>query len=73
MAPHDYVPWSEGRDTGAFDRTDLGEVGERARDELATFLEGLDTQASRFVERRAEQRARAAARSNSDETPDIAS
>jgi hypothetical protein len=48
-------------------------LGSRGRDELATFLEGLDAQASRFVERRGEQRARAAARSDSDETPDIAS
>jgi len=56
-----------------FDRTNFGEVGERARDELATFLEGLDIQASRFVERRAEQRVRVAARSDSDETPDVAS
>ena len=46
---------------------------EQARAELATFLEGLDAQASRFVERRAEQRARTAARSDSDATPDIAS
>jgi acyl-[acyl-carrier-protein] desaturase len=56
-----------------FDRTNFDEVGEQARGELATFLEGLDTQASRFVERRAEHRARAAARSDSDDTPDIAS
>jgi acyl-[acyl-carrier-protein] desaturase len=70
---HDDVIMPILRHWDAFDRTDLGEVGEQARDELATFLEGLDTQASRFVERRAEQRARTAARSGSDETPDIAS
>ncbi|NUR06133.1 MAG: acyl-ACP desaturase [Nocardioidaceae bacterium] len=56
-----------------FDRTDLGAVGEQAREELATFLQDLDTQAARFVERRSEQRARAAARADSDATPDIAS
>jgi acyl-[acyl-carrier-protein] desaturase len=45
-----------------FDRTDLGPVGEAAREELATFMAGLDTQASRFVEQRERSRARAAAR-----------
>ena len=70
---HDDVIMPILRHWGVFDRTNLGEVGERARDELATFLEGLDAQASRFVERRTEQRARTAARSDSDETPDIAS
>ena len=44
---------------------------EQAREELATFLEGLDTQASRFVERRSEGRARDAARSEDGENPDI--
>jgi acyl-[acyl-carrier-protein] desaturase len=40
-----------------FDRT-FGEVGERARSELAAFLEGLDAHATSFVERCAENRAR---------------
>src|SRR6476620_853777 len=41
-----------------FDRTDLGPEGERAREELGTFLAALDQQATRFVDRRAENRAR---------------
>ncbi|MBO1768346.1 MULTISPECIES: acyl-ACP desaturase [unclassified Allobranchiibius] len=53
--------------------TGLGPEGEKAREELGAFMAGLDEQASRFVERRAEGRARAAARSETGETPDIAS
>ena len=53
--------------------TGLGPEGEKAREELAAFMAGLDEQATRFVDRRAEGRARAAARSESGETPDIAS
>ncbi len=45
-----------------FERTDLSPAGEKAREELATFLSALDAQASRFEERREERRARAAAR-----------
>jgi acyl-[acyl-carrier-protein] desaturase len=45
-----------------FERTDLGPDGEAAREELATFMAGLDAQASRFVEQRERSRARAAAR-----------
>lgn len=45
-----------------FDRTDLGSVGEQARDELATFMTGLDVQATRFIEQRDKLRAREAAR-----------
>ena len=45
-----------------FDRTDLGPVGEQAREELAQFLAGLDAQATRFVESRDRARARMAAR-----------
>ena len=56
-----------------FERSNFGAVGEQARDELAAFMEGLDTQATRFVERRAENRARVAAQSDTDQTPDIAS
>ena len=70
---HDDVIMPILRHWNVLDRTDLGEVGERAREELATFLAGLDGQATRFVERRAENRARDAARSGSDTTPDIAS
>jgi len=45
-----------------FDLTGLGPVGEAAREELATFIKGLDTQASRFEERRDATAARRAAR-----------
>jgi acyl-[acyl-carrier-protein] desaturase len=45
-----------------FDRTDLGPAGEKAREELASFLSGLDAQATRFVESRERMRAREAAR-----------
>jgi acyl-[acyl-carrier-protein] desaturase len=45
-----------------FDRTDFGPKGERAREELAQFLTGLDAQATRFVESRERARARMAAR-----------
>ena len=53
--------------------TGLGPEGEKAREELAAFMGGLDEQATRFVDRRAEGRARAAARSETGDTPDIAS
>ncbi|GAA4088780.1 acyl-ACP desaturase [Actinomadura miaoliensis] len=45
-----------------FERTDLGPEGEKAREELAEFMTGLDTAAARFEERREERRARQAAR-----------
>jgi acyl-[acyl-carrier-protein] desaturase len=45
-----------------FERTDLGPAGEKAREELAEFLSGLDAQATRFVESRERMRAREAAR-----------
>jgi acyl-[acyl-carrier-protein] desaturase len=45
-----------------FERNDLGPEGEQAREELATFLAGLDAQASRFVEQRDKLLAREAAR-----------
>ncbi|HZE48795.1 MAG TPA: acyl-ACP desaturase, partial [Jatrophihabitantaceae bacterium] len=45
-----------------FERTDLGAAGEQAREELSAFMAGLDAQASRFVEQRERQRARAEAR-----------
>ena len=45
-----------------FDRTDLGAEGEKAREELASFMGGLDTQATRFVEQREKMRARQAAK-----------
>jgi acyl-[acyl-carrier-protein] desaturase len=45
-----------------FGRTDLGPVGEQARQELAEFLTELDAKASRFVEQRDRARARAEGR-----------
>jgi acyl-[acyl-carrier-protein] desaturase len=45
-----------------FERTDFGPEGEKAREELAQFLTGLDAQATRFVESREKARARSAAK-----------
>jgi acyl-[acyl-carrier-protein] desaturase len=59
---HDEVVSPVLRAWKVFDRTDLGPEGEKAREELAEFLAGLDAQASRFVEMRERQRARAATR-----------
>ena len=70
---HDEVVMPILRHWKVFERTDFGPDGEQARDELAEFLDGLDAQATKFVERRAANRARVAARSDTDETPDIAS
>jgi acyl-[acyl-carrier-protein] desaturase len=50
------------RQWGVFEMEGLDGEGEKAREELSDFLEGLDTAATRFVERRAERRARRAAR-----------
>jgi acyl-[acyl-carrier-protein] desaturase len=59
---HDEVVAPILRKWKVFERTDLGAEGERAREELASFLTGLDAQATRFVESRERARARAAAR-----------
>jgi acyl-[acyl-carrier-protein] desaturase len=69
---HDEVIMPVLRHWDVFDRTDLGPAGEQARDELAAFLAGLDAEATRFVERRAENRAKRAAREDGT-PPDIAS
>ena len=45
-----------------FDRTDLSDDGQRARDELSTFMRGLDKQAASFIEQRDRLAARRAAR-----------
>jgi len=45
-----------------FTRDDFGPAGEQAREEVAAFMSALDVQAARFVEKRAKQRERAAAR-----------
>ncbi|QYC41098.1 Putative acyl-[acyl-carrier-protein] desaturase desA1 [Nonomuraea coxensis DSM 45129] len=50
------------RQWAVFDKTGLGPEGEAARDELAAFLTRAEATAARFVERREERRARAAAR-----------
>ncbi|MEU3627587.1 acyl-ACP desaturase [Amycolatopsis coloradensis] len=59
---HDEVIWPLLRQWKVFELEGLGEEGEKARDELDQFLKALDTQASRFEERRAAAEARAAAR-----------
>jgi acyl-[acyl-carrier-protein] desaturase len=59
---HDEVVSPILRKWRVFERTDLGPEGEKAREELATFLTGLDAQATRFVESRERARARTAAR-----------
>ena len=58
---HDDVLTPVLRQLRAFDRSYSGD-GEAAREELAAFMTGLDAQASRFVEKREANRARAAAR-----------
>ena len=47
-----------------WNRTDLGPDGEKARDQLAMFMSGLDAAATRFEDQRAARRARDAARAN---------
>ncbi|RBQ15202.1 acyl-ACP desaturase [Spongiactinospora rosea] len=59
---HDDVLMPVLRQWAVFDKSGLGAEGEKAREELASFLERLDTTASRFVERREAKRAAAAAR-----------
>ncbi|MGH3521164.1 MAG: acyl-ACP desaturase [Haloechinothrix sp.] len=51
---HDEVVWPLLRHWKVFELEGLGEVGETARAELAEFLTGLQGQASRFEERRAQ-------------------
>ncbi len=58
---HDDVIWPLLRHWQVFDLEGLDAQGEQARTELAGFLANLDTQASRFEERRALARARASA------------
>ncbi len=59
---HDEVVSPILRTWKVFERTDLGPEGEKAREELAEFLVGLDAQATKFVESRERVRARIAAR-----------
>ena len=60
---HDEVVAPILRKWRVFERSDLGAVGEQAREELAAFLAGLDAQATRFVESRERARARVAGKS----------
>jgi len=48
---------------GVFDIEGLSAAGERARDELADFMDNLEKEALRFEEKRANLQARRAARS----------
>ncbi|MEZ0113069.1 acyl-[acyl-carrier-protein] desaturase [Catenulispora sp. EB89] len=59
---HDEVLMPILRQTRALERDDLGAEGEIARTELAEFMEGLDTAAARFCERREALLAKQAAR-----------
>lgn len=59
---HDDVIWPLLRHWQVFDLEGLDAQGEQARTELAAFLDNLNTQATRFEERRDQQQARAAAR-----------
>jgi acyl-[acyl-carrier-protein] desaturase len=59
---HDDVIWPLLRYWKIFEMEGLNEVGEKAREELATFLTDLKAQASRFDDRRATMLAREAAR-----------
>lgn len=58
---HDEVIMPVLRHWKVFDRTGLGERGERARTELAAFLADLDARATKFVERRERAAAKVAA------------
>lgn len=57
---HDDVVSPILRAWNVFERTDLGPEGEKARDELAAFMAGLDEVATRFVEKREARRAQEA-------------
>jgi acyl-[acyl-carrier-protein] desaturase len=59
---HDDVVMPVLRYWKVFEREDLGPRGERAREELAAFLTGLDEKASTFVAKREEAAAKKAAR-----------
>jgi acyl-[acyl-carrier-protein] desaturase len=59
---HDEVLTPVLRQLRTFDRTDLNAQGEHSREELSTFLHGLDAAACRFVDKRDTARAKAAAR-----------
>lgn len=50
------------RNVRVFERTDVGPAGERAREELAAIMDGLESAAARFEEKLAARKAREAAR-----------
>lgn len=52
-----------------FERTGFGPEGEKAREELAAFMSGLDAQATRFVESRQRMRDRLQARQDAEIAP----
>jgi acyl-[acyl-carrier-protein] desaturase len=66
---HDEVIQPVLRAWKVFERTNLGPEGEKAREELAEFLVGLDAQATKFVESRDRMRARMQARSDEQIAP----
>jgi acyl-[acyl-carrier-protein] desaturase len=66
---HDEVIQPVLRAWKVFERTNLGPEGEKAREDLAAFLVGLDAQATRFVESRDRMRARMQARSDEQIAP----
>ncbi len=59
---HDDVIWPLLRHWRLFDIEGLDAAAERARDELAAFLDGLEAMATRYEEKRARQREREVAR-----------
>jgi acyl-[acyl-carrier-protein] desaturase len=59
---HDEVVLPILRQLNVMDRTGLSPEGEREREALAAFVSDLDANATRFEERRAAARAKAAAR-----------
>ena len=59
---HDDIVWPLLKKWGVFEVEGLGERGERAREELAAFLDDLDAKATRFEDRRERKRARDAER-----------
>jgi acyl-[acyl-carrier-protein] desaturase len=70
---HDEVVSPILRTWKVFERTDFGPEGEQAREQLAAFLQGLDAQATKFVDRREENRARVAARDDGVQQDIVAS
>jgi acyl-[acyl-carrier-protein] desaturase len=66
---HDDVVAPVLRHWKVFERTGFGPEGERAREELAQFMSGLDSQATKFVESRDRMRARLQARADSQIAP----